>query len=523
MKIRTLLTRMTYSLLTVLLLFLVSCDNSPQTNAAGNGREDSSRTEQADRAATTEPAGFIKAPNVAGQFYPSTPSKLRDMIRSFLDKAEPKKSNGNIRGIIAPHAGYIYSGPVAAWAYKSVSSLKPSTVILLSPSHTMRFKGAALLEADAYRTPLGKVTIDLALVRKLATEKSWLTLSRKPFEREHALEVHLPFLQFIFGSKFKLVPIIIGEQTPAFARQFSALLEYVDVDSTLIVASTDMSHYFSRERAQAMDSKTLQLIEKLDSQGLFQSCVKKDSQLCGMGPVLCLMEMARRFSSPSARILRYADSGHASGDTKRVVGYCSVLLTGGKLMPPEEHNDAAALLSAEDKKNLLTLARQSITTWLNTRKYPDFTPQSDIMKKELAVFVTLHKKGSLRGCIGHMEPRFPLYDAVRRMAVQSATGDPRFPDVRSQELDEIDIEISVLTPMEKVNDVKQDIRIGRDGLLLRAGRYQGVFLPQVPVEQKWNLDEYLSNLSRKAGMFDGNGWKKGTLYTFQAIVFGEKE
>ena len=122
-----------------------------------------------------------------------------------------------------------------------------------------------------------------------------------------------------------------------------------------------------------------------------------------------------------------------------------------------------------------------------------------------------------------MEPRFPLFDAIRRMAVQSATGDPRFPDVQHAELDEIDIEISVLTPMEKVKNVQQDIRIGRDGLLLRAGRYQGVFLPQVPVEQKWNLEQYLSNLSRKAGMYEADGWKKGTLYKFQAIVFGEKE
>lgn len=510
-------------LLIACLLAVVSCNSSDRDSAAGDAAQSSSRSAQVSGAEKTAPAGFIKAPNVAGQFYPSTPSKLRNMIRSFLDKATPKKVSGTIRGIIAPHAGYIYSGPVAAWAYKSVSSLKPATVVVLSPSHYMRFKGAALLEADAYRTPLGKVAVDLGLVRKLAAEKSWLTLTRKPFEREHALEVHLPFLQVIYGNNFKLVPVIIGEQTPAFAKKFTALLECLDVDSTLIVASTDMSHYFNRKQAEAMDSKALQLIEKLDSRGLFQSCVKKDSQLCGMGPVLCLMETVRRFSNPAVKTLRYADSGHVSGDTNRVVGYCSVLFTGGKLMPPEKNADASALLSSEDKEELLKLARQSITTWLNTGKYPDYSPPSDIMKKELAVFVTLHKKGNLRGCIGHMEPRFPLFDAIRRMAVQSATGDPRFPDVQHAELDEIDIEISVLTPMEKVKNVQQDIRIGRDGLLLRAGRYQGVFLPQVPVEQKWNLEQYLSNLSRKAGMYEADGWKKGTLYKFQAIVFGEKE
>ncbi len=453
----------------------------------------------------------VVKPAVAGAFYPADKEILSTTIEKYLNEAAPAPVSEHIFGIAVPHAGYQYSGPVAAYAYKSIEGKKYSTVVVMAPSHRVGFEGIALTTKDFYETPLGRIPIAKELSQKLMSDFSWAKDDPRPYGIEHSLEVELPFLQTVLKD-FKVLPIIVGVTNPNMLSKLAAKLnEMLPGGDVLFVASTDLSHYHPYNDAAARDKKTIKIIEDMNVAAFAAAELKGEAELCGGAPVETLMEIAK-LRKGKAKLVKYANSGDVTGDKSRVVGYGAFVFTGGAAA--EE-----GALSETQKKTLLAIARNSIEAEVSGKPQPKFDIKDPVLLKDGAAFVTIREHGDLRGCIGHIMAVGPLYKSVRDNAASAASQDPRFPPVRPDELKNIDLEISVLTPPEPLLK-PMDVRIGTDGLIIQKGYNRGVLLPQVPGEQGWGKEEFLEGICRKAGMSAGC-WKDANLMRFQAIVFHE--
>lgn len=442
----------------------------------------------------------------AGAFYPANPSELKKEVNAFIENAPQKHFDGEIIGIVAPHAGYKYSGAVAGAAFAQLKGKNFKRVVVIAPSHHVPLYGAALSTKDAYRTPLGDVPIDKEAVESIIKKYPWASDYPKPFESEHALEVELPFLQVVLGE-FKLIPIIVGAQGGAVLTDIAnALNETFPGGDTLFVASSDLSHYKTYDKAAEADRKTIAFICERDSDEFDKAIANGEAELCGSSPVFILKRIAA-LRGAELKLVEYKNSGDTAGDRSRVVGYAAIVAVG-----PKE------TLGDPQKKELLKLARETVVAHVTKKKLPAL-PDDPIVKRDGAAFVTLKKHGGLRGCIGQIIAQGPLDRAVRDMAKAAASSDPRFPPVKPDELKDITIEISVLTPPEDLKDPLAVV-VGADGLIIEKGFSRGVLLPQVPVEEGWTKDEYLEGICRKAGLF-GECWRDAKLQKFQAIVFSE--
>ncbi|MDT8366722.1 MAG: AmmeMemoRadiSam system protein B, partial [bacterium] len=461
--------------------------------------------------ATACNAKSVQTPVVVGRFYPAHPTELKTMVRSFLEGAGEQKVKGEIYGLIAPHAGYVYSGPAAGHAYNEVEGKEYEVVVVIAPSHTSTLAGVSVLDADAYRTPLGEISIDREAVRALIGQSDLISYGPALFAREHSMEVHLPFLQTALAPGFTIVPVVMGSPDPRLAETFAEILAHqFRGRNVLYVASSDMSHYLPYDQAKAKDSGTLDIIGNGEIETLVSQCSTKQSELCGLGPVQVMMHLGKKMGIEGGTILKYENSGDTAGDRNRVVGYGSIAFV-----------NPSGDLSLLDKKSLLTLARTTLTAYVNDKERPEFLPGSTALTKPGAAFVTLKSRGQLRGCIGQLRATMPLYRSVVEMTVSSCSRDSRFTPVKPEELPNISLEISVMSPFMKVGSV-DDIEVGRDGLYLTYMGQSGVLLPQVPVEQGWDKDEYLKGICRKAGLPDKTWEKQGAeLYRFTAQVFSE--
>ena len=468
----------------------------------------------------------VRQPAVAGQFYPAQPDELRHMLDEYLAQATVPQLPGNLVALIAPHAGYIYSGKVAAHSYALLKGRKFERVVVIAPSHFEAFPFVSVYDGDAYATPLGNVAVDREFAGKLAKLNPLIQLSSRGHtptqeQGEHALEVQLPFLQRVLGD-FKLVPIVMGDQNYETERALGVALAKMlkgTGTSTLIVASSDLSHYHTYDEATKLDQKVLKAIAEWDYLSLSQNFESRIWEACGGGPIVATMMAAERLGANQAKILKYANTGDVTGDHSRVVGYSAVALF-------QAQSHAAGVepfsLGSKEKEALIQLAKKSVETAVREKKlYEPPASEFAAFQQERGAFVTLKEKGELRGCIGLTTAEKPLYLAVRDAATFAALRDPRFPPVSAGELPELEYEISVLTPFRRVLDVKE-IRIGRDGLLMIQGRNEGIFLPQVPTEEGWDRKTYLEELGRKAGL-TRQAWQDETtdIFAFSAIVFNE--
>jgi AmmeMemoRadiSam system protein B/AmmeMemoRadiSam system protein A len=485
----------------------------------------------------------IRGPAVAGLFYPKAETDLAKQIDEYLAEAKPEPIK-NLRALICPHAGYEYSGKIAASAYKLLVGRDFDTVIVLGPSHYAAFDGAALTEADAYETPLGLIPIspknaELAKIKPFAVNppceverpafwhQSPMQLPAfgedKPDTWEHSLEVQLPFLQRTL-KKFSIVPVVYGNVDPEAVAK--ALLKFID-DRTLVVVSSDLSHYHPYEAAKKLDTSCVRSICDLSTEWMMQQ------EACGKAPILTLMEIARQ-KGWKAKLLDYRNSGDTSGNKDRVVGYAAIAF-----YQPDANETASAEkprpsegqeFSADERKFLLELARKTITRVTNGDSPPevDAASVSENLRSARACFVTLTKNNDLRGCIGSIFPEEPLYQAVISRARAAALEDPRFPPVRSEELKDIQIEISVLTIPRRLEfksseDLLQKLRPGTDGVVLRMGLRQATYLPQV-WEQLPDKVDFLNHLAQKAGM-NPSAWRdQGTsVLIYQVEAFKESK
>ncbi|MFC1517242.1 AmmeMemoRadiSam system protein B [Candidatus Margulisiibacteriota bacterium] len=460
----------------------------------------------------------MKEPNVAGSFYPGEKKELFTAITKYFKKVSGVEEQQAPWALIAPHAGYMYSGQTAAYAYKALEGHKYDTVVVIAPAHFAMFDGIAIYPQGGFKTPLGEIPIDEEITAELIKSDPKLKENKAAFEKEHSLEVQLPFLQAVL-TEFNLVPIVVGrvsyENVEILANALLPLLN--KNKKVLIVASTDLAHYKPAEVNDALDQRAIKLIEKNDVKGILQSAGRGDCELCGLGGVATVMLMAKEQKS-AVKVLKHSNSGDITGDYSAVVGYLAVAYykNGGN----EKNSSEDFNFSTKEQKVLLNLARDSISAKLKKKELPATELDNKKFQAIGAAFVTIHKKGQLRGCIGHVRAHKPLAATVQEMALAAAFEDPRFPPLRSEELKDIDIEISVLTPMRRISDI-EEIDVGKHGLLITQGLSSGLLLPQVATEQGWDRAELLIGICRKAGL-PPDAWQKGAvLHTFSAEVFHE--
>ena len=481
-------------------------------------------------------ATILRKPAVAGTFYPADKTELKQMVTDHLAAVKDlPQIDGQIIALIVPHAGLVYSGPVAAYGYKLLTGSSISKVIICGPSHRSAFDGISVYGQDIiWQTPLGDVSCDNAYCSDLLKYGGKIESLAEPFQGEHCLEVQLPYLQTVLDS-FTLVPVIIGYQNRENIKLLADALKSLNTDNkTIMVASTDWQHYNPASVGWKMDSIGMECLTNLDPVRLEKYLEDGGVKMCGGGAAVAVMKAAIAKGANRVKILRYGDSGDITGDKSSVVGYVAAVLyksSNGHDKSPvtpirkvsEESKSASAdtfQLSDEEKNTLLEIARQTLQSYLSTGAVPAFDI-GDNLRKNGAAFVTLEKAGQLRGCIGHTTAVEPLYKTVSDCAIQAAVSDPRFPPVGINELDRLHIEISVLTPMQKVKSL-DEIKVGRDGLMIFKGSNRGLLLPQVATDYGWSETQFLEQTCVKAGL-PVNAYKSpdAVIYRFQAVVFGE--
>jgi MEMO1 family protein len=477
-------------------------------------------------------AGSEREPVGPGKFYPASAATLRLAIESFMDDALPPRT-GKPVAIIAPHAGYIYSGQIAADAFRQASDHHYDTIVILGTNHTVEsVNRISIYPGPTFRTPLGDAQVDEELARALVAQQVDAVLDASLHTREHSVEVQVPFIQALFPDA-RIVPVVIGSPDLDLCRRFGqALARVLSGRNALIVASSDLSHYPASAHAAQADRQTLEAIVTLDPERLQSRLKSGVSRLpglstlaCGEGPILVALFAANQLGARRRVVVSYANSGDIPiGDPARAVGYGAVVMTGG-----DTSSDSSALavappvdvvpLLADDKKALFAFARETIRRALTTETVPLARGHSPSLRRTQGVFVTLKRRGELRGCVGAVTSTVPLDQLVAAMALRAAFADERFKPVTLGELKDIEIEISLLTEPRVVPSAA--IVAGRDGIVLRKDDRMAVFLPQVAHEQGWNRDELLENLALKAGL-PADGWRTATLATFQAEVFSER-
>jgi len=466
----------------------------------------------------------IREPIFAGSWYPGETEILSRDVRRYLENAKKEKLEGEIVALISPHAGYIYSGQVAAYAYKLIEGKVFDSVVVVAPSHRALFKGASLYDRGGYRTPLGVVPIDTELSQKMMERRKEIQFLPEAHSQEHSIEIQIPFLQVVLKS-FRLIPIVMEpywswETCQSLA---SAIAETVRGKNVLLIASSDLSHFHSYDEAVKLDKIVLNHIERFDPEGLDRDLRSNRCEACGGGPVISIMLAAKALGANQGKVLKYLNSGDVTGDRSRVVGYAAGVFyktVGGKEKMKEEKKVGVDLgLNGEEKKTLHQIAKTVIENKARGKTVPDFKVESPVLKENRGAFVTIHKRGQLRGCIGYIEGRGPLHKTIEEMAEAAAFRDPRFTPVKEKELPELELEISVLTPLKKIKDV-DEVQVGKHGIYIKKGWYSGLLLPQVATEYGWDRQAFLEHTCQKAGL-PSNAWKeKDTeIYIFSADIF----
>ena len=488
-------------------------------------------------------SGHIRRHAVAGPqgFYPSEPDELREIVLDYMKRAELKTDKDPF-GLIAPHAGYVYSGPVAGYAYRQVQGRQYRSVVVLAPSHMMSFPFASIMPSGAYITPLGEIPVDEDLSSRLVEAGGDLVqasyqghTAEFAAPAEHSLEVQLPFLQVALGD-FKLVPVVIGIVDWEVSQALGNALAGIMGDDILIVASSDLSHYHGYEEAYRLDSEVIEYIENMDAKGLAEGCSRHELEACGGMPISALLAAAEKAGNCNAEILRHKTSGDVPGGVRsQVVGYLAAAIYRGEVknrrnkVETQTHSEtqtgSGLTFSREEQRYLLSLAKQSIYEAILDKPYPidkmDHT--FPVLSEQRGLFVTLKIDGRLRGCIGNISPTEPLGELVKMIARQTAFDDPRFPPLSESELKLVSFEITVLGEMKLIEDTNE-LEVGRHGIMLKKGFYQGLLLPQVAVEMGWNRRQFLDGVCRKAGLPPGSWREKDVqIFLFTADYFGEAE
>ena len=483
--------------------------------------------------ADTGPGKSVLRSSLAGTWYPADANELLKQIDGVFKQAQAKATD-NVIGLILPHAGYQYSGSIAAAGSKSINR-EYKRVVIIGPSHRMPMEEMlSVPRVTHYATPLGEIPLDSAFINELLKHGIFQNVLYAD-QYEHSVQIELPLLQHRL-KQFKLVPIVAGDCSLETIRKAGEILKSLVDGDTLVVASSDFVHYGPRysyvpftkdipEGLKKLDMGAYDYIAKLDYPGFLQYIRRTGASICGRIPIAILLSMLDKDTKVS--LVKYATSGELGGDYSNSVSYLAVNFAGAWHKQEQmKIENKGGELTGQDKKQLLALARKTIAYALEKGRAPEANDLGieigEAMKTPRGAFVTLKKKSQLRGCIGDIFPQRPLYKSVIGNAINAAFNDSRFSPLQANELNEITIEISALTVPMPVASAGQ-IRIGTDGVVLEKEGHRAVFLPQGAPEQGWGLDEMLGHLSQKAHL-EADAWKSGaTFLVFQAVVFGEEK
>lgn len=466
---------------------------------------------------------------LAGRWYVDDQVRLAREVDTYLDFVDPEPIDDLI-ALILPHAGYRYSGIVAAHGVKLLEGRSVKRVVVIGPSHQVAMlDSVSIPDVTHIETPLGLIPLDREAISRLWQNPSF---ESHPYAHtsEHSVQIELPFLQQALND-FLLIPIVCGQLTAASARRIGNELISLMDGETVLVVSSDFTHYGQgfdyvpftddiKSNIESLDMGAFRLIEQKDLEGFLDYVRTTGATICGSSPVSVLLSMLG--ADVEVRLLKYETSGNLTEDWSHCVSYISAAFSGHWKKNGKTSEDQAqtSVLTETEKADLLAFARQTIAS-----RFRRIEPEVDVtpaMEEVMGAFVTLHKHGDLRGCIGEIFPRRPLIEVVKEHAMSSAFKDPRFPKLREDELHDIDIEISALTPPVKVASY-EDIEIGRHGIVLSKGMCSAVFLPQVAREQGWDRATTLTQLSMKAGL-PPQAWQDDEceFNVFEAVVFGER-
>ncbi len=466
----------------------------------------------------------VRQPAVAGQFYPGQPEELRRQVRALIDQAERVDDGATVMGLIVPHAGYIYSGATAAKGYRQVEGLDYRVVLVLSPSHRDAITGATIYPGEAYQTPLGLVAIDRNLAGQIVRQCPGITFSNLGHGEEHSLEVQLPFIQVAL-PQVPIVPIMVGDYDwPMLQKMADGLAAVLKSRRALLIASSDLYHGHSYEACEKVNTATIQAIQAMNPQPLCEGFLSDRYQACGGGPITLMTAVVKKLGATKAVLLGRTNSNDVTGERGGyVVGYAAMAVKGGKSTMKDPHKIEYQPLGAAAQKQLIKMAREAIAHYLQHHRIPKTSPTLEVLKEKRGVFVTLTEGGELRGCIGYHESDRPLYELVPDRAIAAAFDDPRFPPLRSHELDKIKIKVSVyLTNVYRIDSL-DEFQMGVHGIIMMKNGRGATYLPEVPLEAGWKtVEEEMESLCHKAGL-PNNAWKQGAeFYVYKTQVFGEK-
>ncbi len=418
-----------------------------------------------------------RRPVVAGQFYPASPSQLRAIIGQLVDS---NVARGDVIGLVSPHAGYVYSGPVAGAV---ISRIKfKDTFIIMGPNHTGMGKPLSIMTQGTWGTPLGEVEIDSELSKKILATSDNLQDDSSAHQHEHSIEVQLPFLQY-FKKDIKIVPIVLAHSTGDIYKEVGKDIARAVNDlnrEVVIIASSDMTHYEPQESALSKDTRAVEAMLDLNEDELLKRVDELAISMCGYAPVVSLISATKELGANGAELVKYQTSGDISGDYSSVVGYAGIIVT-TKEMPP-----------------LVKLAKETVETYTRKGKAPKPGQLTPEMKQKAGVFVSIHKFGELRGCIGTFEPsESNVAEETMINAISSATRDPRFPPVSPDELKDISYKVDVLTTPEPVES-QDRLDPRKYGVIVESGIRRGLLLPDL--EGVDTVDHQIDICRQKVGI-----------------------
>ncbi len=469
----------------------------------------------------------VRKSAVAGTWYTDDSDELRKEISRYLENAKLAHVSGEIFALVSPHAGYAYSGFTAANAYKQVMGNKYDAVIVIAPSHREMFYGASVYNKDGYETPLGVAPVEKSIADAIINYDEQIRFTMKGHHDEHSLEIQLPFLQVAIPD-LKIVPIVFWDHSWKNCNLLAdAITKAVKDKKVLIVASSDLYHGNSYNECKKVDNNTLKQVVELKPKKLCQDFEKQQLMACGAGGIVVAELVAMNLGANKAKIVYQTNSNDVTGSKGGyVVGYGAVAIYKDEEGAKQEKDDKVGVesgLSDGEKKELLALARKTIKNVLQDKTLPNPKYKFPLFKEKRGAFVTLNKNRMLRGCIGYIFAIKPLEDTIIDMAQAAAFRDPRFPPLVMDEFEDLEVEISVLTPIREIKDV-EEIEVGKHGIIIERRGNSGLLLPQVATEYGWDRTTFLEHTCQKAGLPKDSWKKKGTIIKiFSADVFHEEE
>ena len=471
-----------------------------------------------------------RRPVAAGRFYPADKQTLTKDLSQLFENCKKSPLNWDVRAIISPHAGYVYSGETAAAAFSAISrNYVYKNIFIIGSSHIMSYDGASIYNTGDYITPIGKIVVNREIANKLIRENKVFNFPTDAHMQEHSIEVQLPFIQYYFKDVPVIVPIIIGTNNENTIKKIAEALRPWFTSENLFIISSDFSHYPSYKDAIETDNSTAQSIISGNPQ-TFLNTLKRNSakkipglatSMCGWTSGLTLLYLAEGNNNLEIKFIDYCNSGDSpNGGKDEVVGYNAIAMIEKKQKAETRHEAGNELVfSEEEKTRLFDIAKNSIRSMLYDKKRIEIDEKTipANLYKTLGAFVTLKINGSLRGCIGRFISSDALYEVVRAAALSSAFEDPRFNPLTKEEFKKTDIEITVLGPLIKINNISE-IVLGKHGIYIKKDFRSGTMLPQVATENGWTVEQFLGYTSRDKAGLGWDGWRDAEIFIYEGIV-----